>query len=83
MHRGNSQFIFNTSRTDERVVQLTRTDGQTSRTDGHDDNPDSEVMVAAKVIQAKRSLEMAVREFQAEVSIISQIRHRNLMQLQG
>lgn len=45
--------------------------------------PDSGAMVAVKVIQAERSREMAEKEFQAEVSIINQIRHRNLVQLQG
>ena len=44
---------------------------------------DSGAMVAVKVIQAERSREMAEKEFQAEVSIINQIRHRNLVQLQG
>lgn len=45
--------------------------------------PDSGAMVAVKVIEAERSREMAEKEFQAEVSIINQIRHRNLVQLQG
>ena len=30
----------NASRTDERLVQLTRTDGHVTRMDGHVDNPD-------------------------------------------
>ena len=30
----------NASRTDERPVQLTRTDGHVTRTDGHVDNPE-------------------------------------------
>ena len=32
----------NASRTDERPVQLTRTDGHETRTDGHVDNPDKD-----------------------------------------
>lgn len=44
---------------------------------------DSGAMVAVKMIQADRSQELAEKEFQAEVSIINQIRHRNLVQLQG
>ena len=33
----------NASRTDERPVQLTRTNGHVTRMDGHDDNPSIDV----------------------------------------
>ena len=37
----------NASRTDERPVQLTRTDGHETQTDGHVDNPGEEAETAA------------------------------------
>ena len=38
----------NASRTDERPVQLTRTDGHGTQTDGHVDNPDQDSSMCVK-----------------------------------